>query len=37
MRSMTVIENISVSNNHMTEERIDLRMQIISYFRPEGE
>src|SRR6266702_1265347 len=30
MRSMTVIENISVSNNHMTEERIDLRMQIIS-------
>ena len=37
LHNMTVIDTMTLGNNRLTEEHVDLKMQITSYFRPEGE
>lgn len=36
MRDIVVIDNISLNNSKMTEEYVDLRLELTAYFRMEG-
>lgn len=36
MRNIVVIDNISLNNSKMTEEYVDLKLELTAYFRMEG-